>query len=73
MSTNEPSISFLIGNPKCEYKVSDKISTRKCTNTHTQNRPVPTTYFANSKIYSERTPQRQPQELGEICLSVFDD
>lgn len=31
------------------------------------------TYFANSEIFSERIPQRKKQELGEICVNIFDD
>lgn len=31
------------------------------------------TYFANSQIFSERIPQRKEQELGEVCVDIFDD
>lgn len=32
-----------------------------------------TTFYANTKIYSQRSPRKYPREVGKLCKKVFED
>lgn len=32
-----------------------------------------TTFYANTRIYSQRSPRKYPKEVGKLCKKVFED
>lgn len=32
-----------------------------------------TTFYANTRIYSQRSPRKYPKEVGKLCTKVFED
>lgn len=39
---------------------------------NTESPPTPT-YYANSEIFSRRSPRKYPKEVGKLCKNVFED
>ena len=70
-----PSFDFVFGGYKQKnFDFNNKKSSDVQTpnNNKRDNSPI-TTFYANTKIYSPRSPRKYPKEAGKLCKKVFDD
>ncbi len=67
-----PIVKFSYGRPKRNSVATNNIKTHLHHNEEIESGHS-TTYYANSRIYSQRVPTRYPKEEGRLCRNIFDN
>lgn len=68
-----PSIDSLFGRIPCESNDTLTSSSRHKTQNDFISSQPPITYYANTKVFSRRSPRRHSQEVGKLYKKVFKD